>query len=72
MEKKNNIKREITASRIANPYSVEPELSVSPMQEAINAVNAFRGTGEATDPLGMWTGHPDERESRPVQDADDL
>lgn len=71
MEKK-NIKREIAAAQMANPYLAESGLSLSPMSEAINAVNAFRGTGEKTDPFGMWTGLPDETESRPVQDADDL
>ncbi len=72
MEKKNNIKKELAASHITNPYLAESELSVSPMLEAMNAVSAFRNTGNATDPLGMWTGVPDENESRPVQDADDL
>lgn len=43
------------------------------------AVAAYRETGEETDPLGMWTGHPhpDVATERkvpevPVQDADDL
>lgn len=71
MEKKNNIKIEINANRITNPYLVENG-TVSPMLEAMNAIEAFHFNSSITDPLGMWTGAPEEKESRPVQDADDL
>ena len=43
------------------------------------AVTAYAETGEQSDPLGMWTGHPRldnglhaEPDEEPVQDADDL
>lgn len=38
-----------------------------------NAVDAYRNTGDETDPHGSWTGCPsDDASEVPVQDADDL
>ena len=51
-------------------------LSQLPRTEA--AVEAYKETGEQSDPLGMWTGRPrfdnglHAEPMEPVQDADDL
>ncbi len=55
-----------------NPYELQSGMANTSMSCAINAVNAFNSVGKETDPLGMWTGNPNENNERPVQDADDL
>ncbi len=55
-----------------NPYELQSGMANTSMDCAINAVNAFNSVGEETDPFGMWTGNPNEKNERPIQDADDL
>ncbi len=67
-------KMEFPAKKVfkINPYELENGMVNTSMEAAINAVNAFNSVGEDTDPLGMWTGNPVNKNERPVQDADDL
>ncbi len=45
---------------------------LSPMDVALSVVRADINTGIKTDPLGSWTGVPEDKNDRPIQDADDL
>ena len=46
--------------------------SRSPMEVALGVVRRDINTGISTDPLGSWTGVPEDENDTPVQDADDL
>ncbi len=41
-----------------------------PKTEAV--IRAFGETGNKTDPQGSYTGQPTEKDTPPIQDADDL
>ena len=42
------------------------------MQKAMNIAESFRRGSSHFDPLGLWTGVPEDGNDRPTQDADDL
>ena len=42
------------------------------MQKAMNIAESFRRGSAHFDPLGMWTGVPEDGDDQPTQDADDL
>ena len=44
----------------------------TPMEVALSVVKATIHTDIKTDPQGSWTGVPEDKHDRPVQDADDL
>ena len=43
-----------------------------PTEVALNVIRESEKTDIQTDPLGSWTGVPEDRWDRPIQDADDL
>lgn len=60
--KKKEIKKKDTKKRT----------NMTPTEVALQIVRETNETGMMTDPFGSWTGVPIERDSVPVQDADDL
>ena len=44
----------------------------TPMEIALSVVRNDTSTGINTDPLGSWTGVPEDETEIPIQDADDL
>lgn len=51
----------------------EPKKTPKMSEKVKEVVDAFTGAEQLkTDPLGSWTGNPQDRNDVPVQDADDL
>ena len=53
-------------------YSKKKQKPKDPTEIAVSLVKNYENYGIDTDPLGSWTGVPDDKDSIPIQDADDL
>lgn len=58
---------EVSESRGATEYRHTPA-----MVKAMDIAHSFKNGSVRFDPLGMWTGVPENGNEQPTQDADDL
>lgn len=59
-------------NKSTNEKMADNKKGKTPMDIALYVVRRNINTGINTDPLGSWTGVPEDENDTPVQDADDL
>ena len=68
-DEKNKLGEEKTGK---NEAMNKKRMGLTPMEVALSVVRANSDSGINTDPQGSWTGVPNDKYDRPIQDADDL